>query len=244
MSAVEPPFLAGLRQEFERVAEADAATGRPAPRRRPRLRSLRLRVALPAMTALALLAAIAVAATGLVSLSIDLGGSDPAPIAVPGETAVGGFSEALRARVSVLGRTRTEGDAIDSSLVRTLPSNLQLGQSLRIVPPPGAEPAAAPRLQIWLVPSDRGAVAITVWTDQMGDASSPTEFDAAQLELGRAHALVGEQIFGVAPDGVDQVTVTNAAGRQMLLPVHDNVFIGRFEGSVPVVVTWEGMRRP
>lgn len=243
MSAVEPPFLAGLRQEFERVAEADAVAGRPAPRRRPRLRSLRLRVALPVLTAFALLAAIAVVATGAVSLSIDLGGSDPAPIAAPGETAAGGFSEELRARIGVLGRVRSESDAIDPSLVGQLSPTLRLEQSLRVVPPPGAEPAAGSQLVIWLVPTDRGGVAITAWTDQVGEAIMLTEVDASGLESGRAFAIIGERIFGVVPDGVDQVTVRHAAGPETVLPVHDNVFIGRFEGDVPSV-TWEGMRGP
>ncbi|MDW5592887.1 hypothetical protein VSS74_00960 [Conexibacter stalactiti] len=200
-------------------------------------------MALPVLTAFALLAAIAVVATGAVSLSIDLGGSDPVPMNAPSEGAASGFSDELVARVGVLSRARTDGDAIDPSLVRSLPPDLRLGQSLRVVPPPGADPTAASQLAIWLVPTASGSVAVTVWQAQGGEAGNPTQFDAAGLASGRTSALVGEQIFGVAPDGVDRVTVRDGAGRETELPVNDNVFIGNFEGARPLI-TWEGMRGP
>jgi hypothetical protein len=236
MSAIEPPFLGDLRREFERVAEADAAAGRRAPRRRPRLR---LTVALPVLTALALLAAVAVIATGAISLSIDVGGQSDRPVAATSDAT---FAPALVEHVAVLGRERTAGDEIDVPFLLPRVPALNLEASLAVVPPPGGDAASQP-LRIWLVPDDFGRVAIVSKHVRSSKASMATAVDLDEIEAGRALASVGETVFGLVPDGVGRATITLSGGGRTELPVVDNLFFGPLEGSV-TGLTWEGKGQP
>lgn len=238
MSATEPPFLADLRREFERVAEADAAAGRRAPRKLPRLRELRLRVALPVATAVALFLGAGAVTTGVITLSIDLGEHDrPAQEQTDGQVAGSpAFAAPLRAAIGALRREPTAADAIDPSLRGALSPNVLADEALRVVPPL-IDPAGSPTL--WLVPTRAGDLGLATWV--RGDASAvvATEADLAATEQGRAVVKIGEQYFGVVPDGVAQVTVTGGDGAARTLPVQDNVFTGSGLRGVPRI-TWEG----
>lgn len=240
MSAVEPPFLADLREEFERVAEADAAAGRRAPRRAPRLRQLRLGVALPVLTALTLLVAIAVVATGAITLSVDLGGETELPVSRSPEA---GFDTSLIDRVAVLSRERTDRDKIVPGIDPARARTLRTSASLRILPPPGSDPAIEETVATWVLPTTSGDVAVAAWVRGNAESYVPREVDLAEIEQGRAVITVGTYIVGLVPDGVGRVTVTTLEGRETTLPVDGNVFAAPFEGDF-ASLTWEGMRRP
>jgi hypothetical protein len=240
MSAVEPPFLSGLRQEFERVAEADAAAGRRAPRRPPRLRQFRLSFALPVLTALTLLVAIAVVATGAVTLSVDLGGETELPASRSPEA---GFDAALVDRVALLSRERTERDRIAPGINAETARTLRMTESLRIVLPPGSDPGIEKTVATWVLPTVSGDLAIATWVRGNAETYVSSEGDLAEIDQGRAVITAGDYIIGLVPDGVERVTVTTRDGEEARLPVAGNVFAAPFDGDF-AGVTWEGMAGP
>ena len=178
MSAIEPPFLAELRQEFARVAEADAqaaAAASAAPRtRRLRLRRIRLGVVLPALASVAVLGGITVVATDVVSRSGDTPpGSPSGP--TPQSPASSGFREDLVAHLAVLRRAPTSADALDPSITADLSPDLVPEGALRIALPPAvSEDAGQEGLTgAWLVPADDGTVVIVAARDAAGGAALP-----------------------------------------------------------------------
>jgi hypothetical protein len=217
-----PAFLAELGDEIARVA---AEQGRTAARRRAhRTRTL----ALSGVASL-LLAGGAGAATGVVSLHhvhnpyrAEGQPPDPPVAASPGATA--SFSPALRATVSVLGRPRTDADALKGTVEGTRGDMPAPGSALRVVPPPAHGPHAQPvTMPMWLVPYTAGDMAIYIQGPQ-GALGGGGAADARAVKRGAAVVGSNTDVFGVVPDGVRSVTVTLRDGTLVTLPVANNVF--------------------
>lgn len=244
MSAVEPPFLAELRQEFARVAEADAQAsaaereGRRGRPRMPRLRQMGLRTALPALAAVAALGG----GTFVVVEGISLREEVPPVTTGPRPQGASGFDHALVREISALSRTHTDADVIDPDIVEKLPAGLLLESSLLIDPPaPGEGSGATPSdAKAWLVPTADGRLALV--TSVRYFPPQTKQGVLADVARGRMFATVQDEIAGVVPDGVTHVTAHMRDG-DAELPVRDNTFAAHLPSPL-VGIEWDGMTRP
>lgn len=217
---VEPPgFVTPLGDEFARVAREDAA-------RRLRRRPVRIRTVVLAALASLVLVGGAGAATGLVSLS----GGGPHFVA---QEATGQFSSALTSHLSVLRRPRTGADSMGAAAAYvTSAGSPAPGSSLRVaVPPPpaGTPHATASTLPVWLVPTSTGDVSMQVLPPGADGPGSGFAADLQMVEQGHALMSMGQDAFGLAPDGVGSVSVALQDGTHVKLPVVGNVFGARLD---------------
>ena len=213
---VEPPgFVTTLGDEFARVAREEAVR-RPARRRPVRVRT----VVLAALASLVLVGG-AGAATGLVPLP----GGGPHFVA---QEATGQFSSELTSHLSVLARPRTAADSMGKAAAFVAgPGSPAPGSSLRVaVPPPadGTPHASASTLPVWLVPTATGDVSMQVLPPGADGPGSGFAADLQMVEQGHALMSMGQDAFGLAPDGVSSVSVTLQDGTHVRLPVVGNVF--------------------
>ncbi|MDO8211329.1 hypothetical protein [Conexibacter sp. CPCC 206217] len=246
MSAVEPPFLAELRQEFARVAEADAqasaakgAASRRGRLRMPRLRPMGLRTALPVLAAVAALGGGAFVVLEGISLRDEV-----APVTTgPRPQGASGFNNELVRRISTLSRVRTDVDAIDPGVIRQLPAGLLPDASLLIDPAaPNAGSAATPSTtKAWLVPAGTGRLALVTQTRDLGPQIMLGDLTA--ITRGQVVSAVTDELVGVAPNGVTRVRVHMVDGREVELPVRGNVFAAHLPATFQSV-EWDGMTRP
>lgn len=244
MSALgPPPFLDALREEFARVAEADAQAAVVAPaRRRPRLRLPRLRIALPiAVALLALAALVGVTTSGLLTPShSDRGGE----VALRDNEHYG---LELRRTLALLEREPLPASALPTGIGEKGVAD----GAIRLSPPaPAADVAAPLRQSAWVVPAldgdDRLAL---VMASAVGLSGSPG-FAATDVRAGRALVLVSvangaqQALVGLVPDGVDRVTVHFADGGSGELPVADNSYGATLRADSFAGISWSGMDRP
>ncbi|HST43525.1 MAG TPA: hypothetical protein VLK58_28625 [Conexibacter sp.] len=193
------------------------------------------------LTALTLLVAIAVVATGAVTLSVDLGGETELPVSRSPETA---FGMELVDRVAVLSRERTARDRIIPELMMTGLTELRPAASLRVFPPSGADSAVDDAVKMWLVPKGEDRLVLVTWAKGAAKATVVADVDRAELLRGRAVADIANYVLGLVPDGVERVTVTTRDGRETVLPVDGNVFAAPIEDGPHTGLAWEGMTRP
>lgn len=248
MSAVEPPpFLEALREELSRVAEADARAAEQGPaRRRPsifrlHLRLPRVRLALPVtVMLLALLVGVGVTATGVLSPSDSNRGGQVA--LQNGDD----FAPPLLRTLSLLQQLPEPADALPPGL-----SDSGLADAaIRLAPPAPPSDVGAPfDRDAWVVPSrdDPDRLLLLVETES-GFGGAPGR-DAADVAAGRAYIYTeaqdgdGISLVGLAPDGVDRVTVDTREGG-IELPVRDNTFGAVLRASGVLGVSWSGMDEP
>jgi hypothetical protein len=232
-SLERPRFLDVLGVELSRVVRAEAArTVRVPPRRTPRWR-----VVLAATAATLAIAGGAGAATGVVSISelVPGGGTDPAQVQqfAPPE-ATGTFDPALAGQLSVLARARTSADEMGAP-GRYVGGDVAPGSSLRIeapAPTAGTPHAEATTLPSWIVPTSSGAAALYSLSPGATGPGTGVAATVAMLDAGHAWMTTNDDLLGLAPDGVEHVTVTLRDGSQVELPVVGNVFGARFDQGI------------
>ncbi len=229
-STEQPRFMTALGRELARVARAEGHRARPT--RRP----ARMRAVLAVIASTLALAAGAGAATGVVSVS-DLipGGPSPADVQrfAPAEASAT-FDPALVRELSVLQRPRTQADAMGTA-AQHVSGDVAPGSSLRIAapaPPAGTPHARATTLPAWVVPTSAGTAALYSLSPGATGPGTGVAADVAMLEQGHARMTVDDDLIGLAPDGVREVTVTLRDGSTVHLPVEGNVFGARFDQSV------------
>lgn len=232
-SAERPRFMDALGAELSRVARAEAARASRAPRRRTTRRQL---IAVAAAVTLAAGGA-AGAATGVVSISelIPGGVNDPAQVQqfAPSE-ATAEFDPALVRELSVLRRPRTAADEMGAP-GRYVGGDVAPGSSLRILAPPpepGTPHAGATTIPSWILPTSTGAAALYGLSPGATGPGTGVAATPQMLEAGRARMTTNDDLLGLAPDGVDRVTVTLRDGSRVELPVAGNVYGARFDQGV------------
>jgi len=211
-SAQRPDFVAQLGVELARL-EREAAQ-----RRRPRVRPRALALAAAASF-------VAVAGAGAATGVLPLPGGGPQFAA---SDATGRFSAALARDVTVLTRPRTLADAMgDAAGFVTGSGSPAPGSSLRVAVPPPAEGtphASAVTLPVWLLPTSDGDVSMQVLPPGADGPASGFAADDRMVREGHARMSVGDDLIGLAPDGVDRVELTLADGTRIGLPVVQNVY--------------------
>jgi len=221
-AGTRPRFLDDLGHELARVAARDQRRGA-----RPRSRA---RTAVLAVVATLLLATVAGAATGTLPLP---GSGGPHFVT---RDATGSFAPAVVRELAVLARPRTAQDSMGSAAAFVTGAGSPApGSSLRVVPGgpmPGQEHATAISLPVWLLPADGGTVSMQVLPEGADGPASAFAADAAMVESRRARMTVGDDLVGLAPNGIRSVTATLSDGSQVRLQVHDNVYGARLAGSV------------
>jgi hypothetical protein len=232
--AERPLFLTDLGRELSRLAR-EQRHGRPA--RGDRLRSMAL-----SGLAVLLLAAGAGAATGVVPLP----GGGPDFVA---PQATGRFSPSLSDELTVLTRARTNADSMGEAGAHVAgPDGPAPGSSLRVTPPavPSGTPhASATDLNVWLLPTASGRVAMYAMGAD-SDATGPgTGFSADREMVRQGHAFMTTNfdVVGLVPDGVRSVRVKLGDASVVELPVADNVFGAHFDAEVRAIA-FDGMVEP
>jgi hypothetical protein len=221
-AGTRPQFLDDLGHELMRVAAQD--------RRRGASARSRTRTAVLAVVATLLLVTAAGAATGTLPLP---GSGGPQFVA---RDATGSFAPSVIRELAVLARPRTAEDSMGSAAAFVTGAGSPApGSSLRVVPGEpvvGEEHATAISLPVWLLPADGGTVSMQVLPEGADGPASAFAADAAMVESGRARMTVGDDLVGLAPNGVQTATATLSDGSQVHLRVHDNVYGAHLAGSV------------
>ncbi len=229
-----PPFVDELGAELARVASAETA------RRGRRTPPARMRGAVLAAAATLALAGAAGAATGTISVSTLIPGDGHAPAQVQRFAAVDAtatFDPALVREVSLLRRTRTHADEMGAP-GHYVNGDVAPGSSLRVEAPPpapGTPHADATKLPAWVLPTSTGAAALYSLSPGATGPGTGVAATPEMLEAGHAWMTTNDALLGLAPDGVERVTITLRDGSAVQLPVSGNVFGAQLDQSVTSV---------
>jgi hypothetical protein len=122
--------------------------------------------------------------------------------------------------------------------------NLVVGTSLRVDPPAPPPDGAAAEFgaDAWLLSTRSGELALLV---RDGDKPAGVMVGyVEEVEQGLLLIGLGDDLIGVAPDGISRASVALQNGGRLVLPVRDNVFGARLNDRWVGHVQWGGMQRP
>jgi hypothetical protein len=224
-------FFDDLELQLRDLAEAPLVDER---RVAVRQRRPRARWALIAVLLLAVLAAAAVAATGIWRPILGLPQFGPGPSI----SSVAPPAQQLRL-LGVLRRTQTTADrgslttqelrylGLDEEGVRTNYIRLLRPRPLPGLGPAVLVPVTQTRLPAGSPPAVVRRYAITnalclIVGDTNGAGAGKTCFSTAQLVTGAANASLGPVVYGLVPDDVSRVTVRFASGQQVTETAQEN----------------------
>jgi hypothetical protein len=248
-------FFGQLEQQLRQVAEADLGVApvptraaRPARRRLPRRRLILI-------IALLLAAGTAIAATGVWRpiLGNQLFGPGPSISVSPPPASQLAVLAVLRRPQTPIDRSiatqrelrYTGGRGVRTDYIRLLRRRLPDGAPLVLVPvvyiPPADYRVTPPPGQPRLPPLQD---ALCLIAGDVGGSAGGACFSTQQVLSGRAEASLGDQFYGLVPDGVRTVAVRTSSGREYGAPVSQNAFVVvvPYGTGFPTALVWTSTR--